>query len=346
MRKTWLYAFLDDHSRLCLHGRLSFKGDLPALELVFRRSVQKHGIPTRVYYDNGAVYRSHHMAHIVACLTICGISFTKVRRPMGHGKIEAFNHLVTNAFIAEVKASNITTLDQLNEAWVAWVDAYYNTKIHGETHERPRDRWRRHLPKVRFADEHKIRKAFLWSETRTPDKSGVFSLFGVEYQVGVPLTRKPVELRYDPENLDEIEVWLDSKLLERVRPFVVGRHRRARVEDLPAPPAPSVKGDWLGKVVENRRADQFVEPTAQVLAEADARRRGEADAAIVDVFAARLDAAVVDAATIRAFLARFGPWDAEAAADLLDQYLTHQPADLHVQVYLDHLYVQLKGTIR
>lgn len=56
-RKAWLYTFLDDHSRMCLHGRFSFKGDLPALELVFRRSVQKFGKPVRVYYDNGRGWR-------------------------------------------------------------------------------------------------------------------------------------------------------------------------------------------------------------------------------------------------------------------------------------------------
>lgn len=65
-RRAYLYAFLDDHSRLVLHGRWSFKGDLPALELVFRRSLQKYGVPKRVYYDNGATYRSGHMRQIVA----------------------------------------------------------------------------------------------------------------------------------------------------------------------------------------------------------------------------------------------------------------------------------------
>ncbi|MDP2317234.1 MAG: DDE-type integrase/transposase/recombinase [Pseudomonadota bacterium] len=89
-RRAYLYTFLDDHSRMCLHGRFSFRGDLPALELVYRRSLQKYGKPARVYYDNGAVYRSRHMRHIVACLGIHGIVFTKAYRPMGHGKIETF----------------------------------------------------------------------------------------------------------------------------------------------------------------------------------------------------------------------------------------------------------------
>lgn len=345
VRKSWLYTFLDDHSRYCPYGRFAFKGDLPALELVFRRSVQKCGLPTRVYFDNGAVYRSHHIAHIVARLGIDGIVFTKVRRPMGHGKIEAFNRLINAAFIAEVKASNITTLDQLNEAWVAWIDAYYNVEIHGETHERPIDRWRARLPKVRFADEDKIRVAFLWSEVRTTDKSGIFSLFGTEYQVSAPLARRAIEVRYDPENLEEVEIWVDRARVERVKPFSVHRHRRARTEAPAAvsPPVALPSGGWLGKLVDDRRDQKFIEPTPQVLAEAETQRRAEADAAVFDVFANRLDPDVVDAPTIRGFLARFGPWDAETVATALDQILTHQPRDLHAQVYLDLLHTQLKG---
>lgn len=356
-RRAWLYTFLDDHSRMCLHGRFSFKGDLPALELVFRRSLQKFGKPVRVYYDNGAVYRSGHMRHIVACIGIHGIVFTKVRRPMGHGKIEAFNRLITSAFLAEVPAARITTLDELNEAWLAWSDGVYNVSVHGETGEKPRDRWRRRLADVKFADEDKLRTAFLWTETRTPDKAGVFSLFGTEYQVGPKLAKKKIELRYDPENLARIEVWFEERLVETVTPFVVGRHRRphpakvaptaATAGDPVAKPAskPGVKpppvANWLGHLMKVRREKNFVEPTPQMMAEDALNRRSEADAAVFDVIAARIDAAVVDPPVIRAFLARFGPWDPVRVAELVDGFLTLHPRDSHVQVLLDFLHTQL-----
>ena len=136
MRRAYLYAFLDDHSRLLLHGRFSFKGDLPALELVFRRCLQKFGVCVRVYYDNGQTYRSRHMRQIVATLGIHPIIFTKTYRPMGHGKIEKLNELIRAAFLAELKASNITTLDQLNEAFGAWADhaTLYTTKLQAGYH--------------------------------------------------------------------------------------------------------------------------------------------------------------------------------------------------------------------
>lgn len=89
-RRAYLYAFLDDHSRLLLAGRWAFKGDLPSLELVFRQALRRHGLPRRVYYDNGATYRSGHMRKVVAELGIHNLVFTTAYRPMGHGKIEAF----------------------------------------------------------------------------------------------------------------------------------------------------------------------------------------------------------------------------------------------------------------
>ena len=344
MRKSWLYAFLDDHSRLCLHGRFSFKGDLPALELVFRRALQKHGIPVRVYYDNGAVYRSEHMRQIVACAGIQGLTFTRVRRPMGHGKIEAFNRLVTSAFVAEVAASRIKTLDALNEAWSAWVEEYYNALVHGETGETPRDRWRRHLPRVRFADEPTLRQAFLWRETRTSDKAGIFTLFGTEYQVGAALATRQIEVRYDPEHLAEIEVWHKGRMVERLQPFVVGRHRRPLIELPPEAPPAVPTGDWLRHLVEQRRAKNFVEPTPQMLLEAEQARRAQADDAVLEVLAERLDPAVLDPEAVRSFLARFGPWDPDRTAALLDRLLTDQPRDLHVLVYLEQLNPLLKDT--
>ena len=344
-RRAWLYTFLDDHSRMCLHGRFSFKGDLPALELVFRRSLQKYGKPARVYYDNGAVYRSKHMKHIVASLGIHGIMFTRAYRPMGHGKIEAFNRLITSAFLAEVPAARITTLDALNEAWLAWSDGVYNAKRHGETGEAPRDRWRRRISEVRLAEETRLREAFLWTETRTPDKAGVFSLFGVEYQVGHALAKKKIEVRYDPENLALIEAWFDGRLVERVGPFSVGRHRRphpAPAEKGPRAPKPAPVANYLGHLMQKRRSQNFVEPTPQALADALVARRAEADAAVFDVLAARLDPAVVDPPLIRAFLQRVGPWDPIRVAELADAFFAIHPRDTHVQVLLDHLNVHLK----
>lgn len=349
MRRAYLYAFLDDHSRLLLHGRFSFKGDLPALELVFRRCLQKYGQPRRVYYDNGMVYRSDHMRQIVATLGIHGITFTKAYRPMGHGKIEAFNAYCRGAFIAEIKASKITTMDELNEAFLAWADLSYAKKVHAETGEDPLRRWRKDVERVRYADEERLRLAFLWSERRSPDKAGLFSLFGTRYQVSAGLAKKRIEVRYDPEKLDEVEVHHAGVFKERVRPFEVRTHRRPKPrekehpEALPTTPTKPT-ADWLGHLVKERREQGFIEPTPRQLTQRAHRHRAEQDQAIVDLLAQHLDGAAFDEAAARGYLRRYGPFDPLRAQAVLEADLVGgDRKDLHVTHYLDGIRQKLGG---
>jgi transposase InsO family protein len=335
MRRAYLYAFLDDHSRLVPHGRFSFKGDLPALELVFRRSLQKYGLPRRVYYDNGAVYRSQHMRQIVAELGLHGIIYTKAYRPMGHGKIEAFNRYCASAFIAEVKASTIRTLDELNEAFLAWLEREYNGRVHGETGETPLARWRAAISHVRYAEEGSLRRAFQWKETRKADKTGLFSLFGVRFQVSAPLARRELEIHYDPEQLEQIEVWQDGAFVERLRPFEVQAHRRPKTEPEAHNPVQKPAADWLGHLVAQRRQQSFVEPSEQQVQDAQKAVRTAQDDALVALLAERLDPAVYDEETTRRYLDRYGPFEVDAAAAALDHLIASRGRDLHVRRYLD-----------
>lgn len=341
MRRTYLYAFLDDHSRLLLAGRFAFKGDLPALELVFRQALRRHGVPARVYYDNGATYRSKHMQQVVAALGIHRMVFTTPYRPQGHGKVEAFNRLCRSAFVAEVKASSITTLDALNAAFMAWVDRFYNRRPHGEIGQAPRERWREGIADVRHIDEEILRRAFLWSDKRKVDKSGLFSLFGCRYQVGPELANRKVEVRYDPEYLDEVEIWHGGRFAERVRPFEVQRHRRPKQATPEPEPTAEPTADWLGHLVAERKGGLEVDPEAELRRELERRRA--LDEGVADVLRDRLDPDVMDEEVVRAWLDRYGPLEPEPVAELLDFSLPTMGAGLHVQQYLDMLHAALLG---
>ena len=342
-RRAVLYAFIDDHSRLLLHGRFSFKGDLPALELVLRRCFQRWGVCRLLYYDNGATYRAKHMKHIVAQLGIHPIIYTTRHRPMGHGKVEALNRLIKSAFIAEVKASRITTLDALNEAFMAWADTDYNKALHSETGQAPLERWRASLDRVNYADEEKLRLAFLWRENRTPDKAGCFGLFGHRYQVNSRLGKKRIEVRYDPEALEEVEVWHRGRFVQRCRPFEVQRHRRPKAKPdadapppLDGPPVPPV-ADYLGHLVDARRAGAFIapEPSARALIEEARAHRLAADQAVIDLLIEHLHPAVIDVGACRGYLDRYGPFDPERAEQTLRRLLGQLPNDQHIHLYLD-----------
>jgi len=340
MRRAYLYAFIDDHSRLLLHGRFSFKGELPALELVFRRSLQKYGLVRRVYYDNGAVYRSDHMRQVVATLGIHRIIFTRPYRPMGHGKIEALNRYIRAAFLAELKAApQIDTINALNEAFVAFAD-HYNRRVHSETGQAPIDRWRAGIEKVRYADDEDLRLAFLWREERTPDKTAIFSLFGQKYQVSAPLARRRIQVRYDPERLEQVEVWHDDRFVERARPFEVQNHRRpqhpALVENQKEQDKTEPTANWLGHLVDSRRKQGFIEPTPRQLSERAEAERAEADEKILTLLKEHLDPGVIHEQTVGDYLDRFGPFDSNCAQRALDRIIGDlEGHDQHITVYLD-----------
>ena len=257
-----------------------------------------------------------------------------VRRPEGHGTIAALNRLIRSAFSAELKSSDITPLDGLNEAFCAWSDLHYNRKPHGETGDPPLERFRAAVDHIRYADEEALRQAFLWREHRTSDKAGVFSLFGLRYQVSASLARKRIQLRYDPEQLDQLEIWHNGRFVERARPFEVRRHRRPKTIEPPPSPAGPPAVDWLAHLVETRRSS-FFEPSARQLADATRLRRANADQAICDLLERHLEPAVFDEAVARAYLERFGPFDPEQASDTLAELLKDGRTDHHITLYLD-----------
>ena len=328
-RRAYLYAFLDDASRLLLYGRFSFKGDLPALELVFKRSIQRYGLPRRVYYDNAYVFRSKKMHRICAELGIHRILFTTPYRPLGHGKIEAFNRQCRSRFLAELKASSIDTLDGLNEAFVAWIDEDYNRRKHSELGTTPHERWLRDGERAQYVDEEKLRRAFLFKVDRTPDACGVLSLHNRRYQASWELARKKVQVHYDPEHLDTVELFRDGRFVERARELVVTAHRPPR-RAAPAlePKSKNEATDYLEHLVKRRRAalppstpELVPDPTGEFVA----------------LVRAHLAPEVFDEARVRDFFARFGPFALDRIEQILENLLATEPDTCHIDFYLDHI---------
>jgi putative transposase len=338
MKRSYLYAFLDDASRRLLYGRFSFKGDLPALELVFKRALERYGRPRRVYYDNGMVFRAKHMQLICAELGIHRPIFTRPYRPMGHGKIEAFNRFCTNNFIAEVKASRILTIDQLNRAFKAWVEEEYNNRKHAELHMSPRQRWLRDVSRIEYLDEEKIRVVFLWRELRTPDKTGVIKLFSQAYKVIPSLARQRVEVRYDPEHLDQIEIYLDGSFKQRAKPLRISPNRAPR-EPLPVDnnPSPEEKVDYLRWLTRKHTEKIRLTP----------REKKEGEDHTPESFLSLLQQSVhpdvFDSSLATEFFQAFGPFNPAQIKDILTDLLAVHPPNLHLSFYLNHIRDQLFG---
>lgn len=338
MRRSYLYAFLDDASRLLLYGRFFFKGDLPALELVLKRALQRYGKPARVYYDNAMVFKAKHMQILCAELGIHRPIHTKPYRPEGHGKIEAFNRFCINNFIAEVKASNITTLDRLNEAFFAWIDEEYNHRKHSELGMSPKKRWLRDSSRMEYLDEEKIRVAFLWRELRTSDKTAVIRLFNRPYKLSPTLAKRRVEIRYDPEHLHHIEIYLDGSFRQRAKALQIAPHRAPK-ELLPIQQDLCAEEniDYLAWLTRKHRAKTRL-PSPREKAQSKQNLKD-----FLCILRDRIHPEVFDQAVATEFFETYGPFELQQLRDILDSLLSAQPRNLHISFYLNHIQHKLIG---
>jgi putative transposase len=88
-RKSYLFAFIDDHSRLLTGYRWGRAEDTVRLEAALRRGLAARGIPKTVYVDNGAPFVAAPLQRACAVLGI-RIVHSRPGQPAGRGKIERF----------------------------------------------------------------------------------------------------------------------------------------------------------------------------------------------------------------------------------------------------------------
>jgi putative transposase len=154
---------------------------------------------------------------------------------------------IREAFLAEAVHHGIESLDQLNDLFAAWAEQVCNRRVHAETGQAPIDRFQAGGP-LRQADPARLAEAFRWSVTRRVTRTATVPLEGNAYAVDPALTGRRVELRYDPEDLSAIDVYLDGRPAGKAVPFVTRRHVHRAVPQA-ARPEPAATGiDYLGLV--------------------------------------------------------------------------------------------------
>jgi len=248
-RRAHLFCFLDDHSRLVPYAEFFFDEALPRLERVLKVGLLRRGLPKGLYVDNGKVYAAHQFEAACASLGIRK-THTAPYSPESKGKQERFFLTVRLQFLPEVETSEIATLADLNESFWAWLELIYHTTQHSETGQTPLARFQAGLADVRSADPEQLRKAFLWRETRKVRRDGRIELQGNTYQVPAHLSGQKIELRFDPFDLSNLELWVDGTPLGKATVTQQGREKHLAVEklvtDVPTPPAqPKSSLDYL-----------------------------------------------------------------------------------------------------
>ncbi|MEU5943891.1 DDE-type integrase/transposase/recombinase [Micromonospora sp. NPDC047548] len=242
-RKTYLFAFLDDHSRLLVGHRFGYAEDTVRLAAALRPALASRGVPESIYVDNGSAFVDAWLLRACASLGVKLVHSTP-GRPQGRGKIERFFRTVRDQFLVELStpdtANLVTDLVSLNRLFTAWTETEYHRSTHSETGQTPLHRWQAGDP-PRLPSPAALREAFLWEAARTVTKTATVSLHGNTYQVDAGLVGRRVELVFDPFDLTNIEIRCNGKPMGLAIPHRIGRHAhpKAKPETPEAPPPAS-----------------------------------------------------------------------------------------------------------
>ncbi|MEO8816032.1 MAG: DDE-type integrase/transposase/recombinase [Mycobacterium sp.] len=276
-RKTYLFAFIDDHTRLVTGYRFGFAEDTVRLSAAFEKALTSRGVPKMLYVDNGAAYVDAWLLRACGKLGVRLVHATPYR-PQGKGKIERFFRTVRDQFLIEVTDDAIdkiveahpapaAALAEVNRLFTAWVETVYHRAVHSETGRAPIDRWDTfwaetgHLPALPSGPD--LAEAFKWSELRTVTKTATVSLHGNTYQVEPALSGRRVELIFSPFDMTVIEVRYQDKTFGAAIPHVIGRHTHPKARPETPAASPPVTGiDYLNLVAADdhrqRQADERI----------------------------------------------------------------------------------------
>ena len=274
-RKTYLFAFIDDHSRAITGHRFGYAEDTVRLAAALRPALASRGVPESIYVDNGSAFVDRWLLRACAVLGV-KLTHSTPGRPEGRGKIERLFETVRGQFLVEITGTgepgrhHVADLGELNRLFTAWAETTYHRRVHSETGQAPIDRWAAGGP-FALPSPAALREAFLWSEHRQVKKTATVSLHGNRYQVDPALVGRRVELVFDPFDLTTIEVRHQGKPMGLAIPHRIDRHAhpKARPETPPAPPPAASGIAYLPLIDAAHQADLSAKVNYAALADTD-----------------------------------------------------------------------------
>jgi transposase InsO family protein len=200
-RKTYLIAFIDDHSRMIPYARFYPSESTKVFMHAFEQAMLKRGLPRKLYVDNGSAYRSRQLMHTTASL---GIALIHARpyKPQGKGKIERFFKTVRSSFLPGFTGS---TIEDINQDFEDWLVRDYNGRKHSATGHKPLARFTDNLECIRSTPEN-LKDHFRRIVRRKVNKDRTIILDKRLYEGPVELIGKQVELLFHEDDYDRVEL--------------------------------------------------------------------------------------------------------------------------------------------
>jgi len=202
-RKAFLFALIDDHSRLIVNAEFYLNERLENFLDCFKKAAAKRGLPRRLYLDNGPAFRSHQLR---LCLASLGVELIhcKAYVPQGKGKIERWFRTCRMRFLPLLKDG--LTLEGLNKKLEEWLQGDYLLKIHDSTGQSPMERFIKKIELIRRAPGN-LNDYFRTTLRRCVANDRTVRLNGKFFEAPAALIGKSVTLCVDVQKEGAIEVF-------------------------------------------------------------------------------------------------------------------------------------------
>jgi putative transposase len=224
LRKAFLFAIIDDHSRLITNAQFYLSENLDSFRDCLLHALEKRGLPRKLYTDNGAAFRSHALKYGCARLGVA-LLHSAAYSPEGKGKIERFFRTLRMQLLPLLPEK--LTLDLLNERLTEWLEGEYHKRTHSSTAQSPLERYLDHLSLLRSAPKD-LRDYFRLPVLRKVDKDRTVTLFGKLYEAPVGLIGTTVTVLYDQHNPQRVEILRDEQSMGFLTPLDTGVNSRVR----------------------------------------------------------------------------------------------------------------------
>lgn len=205
-RKSYLVAIIDDHSRLIPHACFCFSENLATYLKVLEQAFLKRGLPRKLYVDNGAAFKSHHLKFVAATLEIALIN-AKPYQPQGKGKIERWFKTVRSSFLPTFIGE---TIEHINTSFESWLNTIYHQKKHTATGQTPFNRFVSSMECIRTAPAN-LTDYFRKTARRKVGKDRTVTLNGNLFEAPVCLIGERVDLLYHEDTPLEVEIKFKQK---------------------------------------------------------------------------------------------------------------------------------------
>lgn len=205
---TFLCVIIDDHSRLLPYAAYYLRADTQAFHQTFKEAIQRRGLPTKLYTDQGGPFTNEHTRIVCARLGV-RLLHAKPYHAWSKGKAERIIWTIQQDFEAGLRlpGQGVTGLQELNARFSVWLQSVYHTRVHSSTGLTPTERYQRGAHLVKALDPHlDLEQLFYHQVDRTVRRDGTVRLDCRLYEVDLSLRGLEVQLRFDPFKLDRIEV--------------------------------------------------------------------------------------------------------------------------------------------